>query len=391
MRSQITCQDFKVKKREAGLLAGTYTHRVGMSARVENNCRAPLVNIHIDQGHRKNNKNKLRGVWVVLNVEYRLEPKIQDNWVSSCPVIAERVKAGLCQYSNSRCVLGPKTVPINGMDVTRTCWKMEDSYTCGSHFQKNTCSVLKDKGCEQIGTECSTLIQGLCVEYKNTYHCPLKKCAANDNIVCGGALFCLDGRCSQPIDPQDSNFTESVARFSAVGEAVNPIPTQMDETTPFIFKGKVAKCRKYGFGFSDCCKEGGWGQDIGLSHCNTEEVFLGKSRERGVAIKVGSKRGQKLTQQRFDVFCVFDSKLAKIIQLQGRKGQLQMGMGSGKHPDCRGLSTAEFSRINLNVMDFREVLQEVEANFKNKAGLEPHQKIAEKIKDFYEAGVPYAP
>ena len=36
-------------------------------------------------------------------------------------------------------------------------------------------------------------------------------------------------------------------------------------------------------------------------------------------------------------YCQFDSKLAQIVQQQGRNGQLHIGFGGASSPDCRGL------------------------------------------------------
>jgi hypothetical protein len=56
-------------------------------------------------------------------------------------------------------------------------------------------------------------------------------------------------------------------------------------------------------------------------------------RQRGRAV-----RSQVLGAciQKSQVYCVFDGKLARIIQEQGRRDQLGVKFGSGDSPNCRG-------------------------------------------------------
>ncbi|MHD0335550.1 conjugal transfer protein TraN (plasmid) [Escherichia coli] len=44
------------------------------------------------------------------------------------------------------------------------------------------------------------------------------------------------------------------------------------------FTGEAKFCRKAAAGFSNCCKDGGWGQDVGLAKCNSEEKGTGKGK-----------------------------------------------------------------------------------------------------------------
>nr|MDQ6121391.1 conjugal transfer protein TraN [Klebsiella pneumoniae subsp. pneumoniae] len=46
-------------------------------------------------------------------------------------------------------------------------------------------------------------------------------------------------------------------------------------------------------------------------------------------------------------YCQFDSKLAQIVQQQGRNGQLHIGFGGASSPDCRGITVAELQGLIL--------------------------------------------
>jgi conjugal transfer mating pair stabilization protein TraN len=57
-------------------------------------------------------------------------------------------------------------------------------------------------------------------------------------------------------------------------------------------------------------------------------------------------------------YCCFNSRLAKIINEQGR-GQVGKTWGSGENPDCSGFTTAEFEQLDFSRIDMSEFIQEV--------------------------------
>lgn len=59
-------------------------------------------------------------------------------------------------------------------------------------------------------------------------------------------------------------------------------------------------------------------------------------------------------------YCCFNSKLAKIIQEQGRP-QLNRGWGTAVTPDCGGLTVAELGALDFSKMDFTEFMNDVTA------------------------------
>ena len=128
------------------------------------------------------------------------------------------------------------------------------------------------------------------------------------------------------------------------------------------FSGRPMYCRRSGFGFSDCCKDSGWGHKVGLAKCSSEENALGQAKEKKLVVYVGtfcSKKILKKCIQRKSSYCVFDNKLARIIQYQGRSGQLGIGFGGASSPDCRGMSVDELQKIDFNRMDYSDFYDEL--------------------------------
>ncbi len=126
-------------------------------------------------------------------------------------------------------------------------------------------------------------------------------------------------------------------------------------------------CRKAVAGFSNCCKDSGWGSDAGLQQCNSEELALGKAKAKKVTVSIGEKCDHKalgVCLQKSMVYCVFQGKLARIIQEQGRRDQLHVGFGSGDNPNCRGITVPELQSIDFDLINFSDFYEDLMKNQK---------------------------
>ena len=129
------------------------------------------------------------------------------------------------------------------------------------------------------------------------------------------------------------------------------------------FTGQGQSCRKAAAGFSNCCKNSGWGNDIGLAGCDSEEKAIGQAKARKVAVYVGtycSKKVLGVCLQKKESYCVFDSKLARIVQEQGRHWQLGIGFGSADNPDCRGITVDELQSVDFERLNFADFYEDME-------------------------------
>ena len=153
---------------------------------------------------------------------------------------------------------------------------------------------------------------------------------------------------------------------------------QLNSMNVSAFTGKAISCRKAMAGFSNCCRDSGWGQDTGLASCSSEEKALGQAKARKLTIYVGGYCAHKVLgvcTERKEGYCQFDSKLAKIIQEQGRRGQLGKGFGSGGSPDCRGLSVAELQHLDFSAINFADFYDDLE----NGTTLPEDQRLIDRI------------
>lgn len=161
-----------------------------------------------------------------------------------------------------------------------------------------------------------------------TYSCERKK--EGNGQICGGEFFCKDGSCAQGQTGTSNMFGQAVSALAAVAAAGEDV-AELNGENVRAFTGEGKSCKKFAAGFNNCCKDSGWGQDVGLSSCSSDEKALGKAKEKKLTVYVGeycSKKVLGVCLEKKRGYCQFDSKLARIVQEQGRRDQLGVGFGT---------------------------------------------------------------
>ena len=270
------------------------------------------------------------------------------NWTSSCDVIPD------CRAISERCIEPRGTRQINDIPTTLNCWKYQVEYRCEL---PNSCEQYQD--CREVKRECNLEQKGVCVEEKVSKVCTTKTCR-DVSLECGEQSFCLDGECYVPTPETTNDFDKEAASLAGVSEAAKGLGDP-----PRIFTGKPMKCSKKAFGIADCCKDGGWGTDIGLAQCSEEEKALGIAKEKGLTIYIGEYCAEKILGKcirKKRAYCRYDSLLGKIIQQQGALMQLGKNLGSPEHPTCAPITPEELASINFEHIDFTEFYPEMHSN-----------------------------
>ncbi|EQN60552.1 hypothetical protein G695_04989 [Escherichia coli HVH 19 (4-7154984)] len=111
---------------------------------------------------------------------------------------------------------------------------------------------------------------------------------------------------------------------------------------------------------------------------------LAKAKSNKLTVSVGefcSKKVLGVCLEKKRSYCQFDSKLAQIVQQQGRNGQLRISFGSAKHPDCRGITVDELQKIQFNRLDFTNFYEDLMNNQKIPDSGVLTQKVKEQIAD----------
>ena len=306
-------------------------------------------------------------------------------WTDSCPAdMGDAVKMSeVCSDPG-----GTRSVTVGGQaySVYSDCWGYTTQWNVFED-DTNTCQAyIDDPNCSEGTRTCTQKIGNLCVYSKLTYQCA--HTVKSTGYVCGSEFYCSDGSCSAMQAGQNQNFEMAVSQLAALAAAGKDF-AGMDPYSVTAFTGKAMACRKSAAGFSNCCKSGGWGQSAGLAHCNTEEKEIGTGKEKKLVVKVGSYCSKKVLGvclQQKEGYCVFDSKLARIVQEQGRRDQLGISFGSGESPDCRGIKVAELQGIKFDHIDFSDFYDDLNSNIKLPDQDALNQRITSDIQNSLKSG-----
>ncbi|MDN0371155.1 conjugal transfer protein TraN [Escherichia coli] len=270
----------------------------------------------------------------------------------------------------------------NPDSLYQSCWAYRDTYVTQS-ADKGTCQTYTDNpACTLVSHQCAFYSEeGACLHEYATYSCESK--TSGKVMVCGGDVFCLDGECDKAQSGQSNDFAEAVSQLAALAAAGKDVAA-LNGVDVRAFTGQAKFCKKAAAGYSNCCKDSGWGQDIGLAKCSSDEKALAKAKSNKLTVSVGefcSKKVLGVCLEKKRSYCQFDSKLAQIVQQQGRNGQLRISFGSAKHPDCRGITVDELQKIQFNRLDFTNFYEDLMNNQKIPDSGVLTQKVKEQIAD----------
>ncbi len=98
-----------------------------------------------------------------------------DQWDDQCPTLSQgNGTSTRCEVAGAaRCVDGPATKSIDGVPVTRACWRYETPLSCPQGAGSNECSPLIAAGCTPASTTCRQInaTTGVCEVTENSYTC----------------------------------------------------------------------------------------------------------------------------------------------------------------------------------------------------------------------------
>ncbi|EGO7252758.1 type-F conjugative transfer system mating-pair stabilization protein TraN [Salmonella enterica] len=306
-------------------------------------------------------------------------PRVE--WVESCPFNkADGVLKGTeCSEPG-----GTKTGVMEGKpwSLTEACWTYRDKYVTQS-ADNGTCQAYVDNpACTLATRQCAFYSgEGTCLHEYATYSCESK--TSGKVMICGGDVFCLDGECDKAQSGKSNDFGEAVSQLAALAAAGKDVAA-LNGIDVRAFTGQAKFCKKAAAGYSNCCKDSGWGQDIGLAKCSSDEKALAKAKTNKLTVSVGefcSKKVLGVCLEKKRSYCQFDSKLAQIVQQQGRNGQLHISFGSSKHPDCRGITVDELQQIKFDQLDFTNFYEDLMNNQKIPDSGALTEKVKEQIAD----------
>lgn len=270
------------------------------------------------------------------------------------------------------------------------CTQQWTEKACIENRTDNTCKSLLQQGCEQKSSICMHSDKERCTQYNQIWLCPINHCS-NNELICGEDSFCLDGSCENPVaTPSDeTDFKNGISALSASSEASKQFNTRNQR----IFTGVRMECSKDFAGAKNCCRDSGWAVDLNLAHCKDSEKKLGKAKENNLVVATGeycAKRkkfpGGSICVSRHNTYCVFSSKLARIVQEQGRHNQLGISFGYGDYTNCSGITPKQMQSIQFERIDFSEFHADIQRNMKPADMQKTTGNITRRMQDFYNQG-----
>ncbi|MBF0206926.1 MAG: conjugal transfer protein TraN [Oligoflexia bacterium] len=305
--------------------------------------------------------------WINLKAIKKIICDQRENFVYSCEGQRNHRNATL---ASSSCIEGAGTRNISGTSVVRDCWRWRERFTelaLPVYTKDPLCTELVQKGCGFISNNCVDEDPGgdpsYCKKRELSYSCPYLE-AARFVEICGDQLVCPDGECTKEYQKYDPS-TEDLKKAVTAMEVAKILSTELNRDKLSVFKGANKECKQHMLGFKNCCKDSGWGMSIGISDCSSDEKELGMAREAGRAHYIGSyKTGNVLNRRTYQAYCIYPSKLARIIIEQG-KSQLSKGFGEVKSPDCSGFTLTELETLDFDKINFSEFYNDAMSKVSN--------------------------
>jgi len=200
---------------------------------------------------------------------------------------------------------------------------------------------------------------------------------------CGRVSWCVGSGCESVESAGNTGFVDAAARLNMVLEMGTG---EFDRDNLRFFTGKRRACRIRWGGLANCCRNSGL--LVGLANCSAAEIELGKQRHAGNTHYLGTRCAKRVfgvCLRRERVWCVFTSKLGRILHQQARP---QLGIGWGR---CRGFTVTEIERIDFERLDLSEFTDNLVDGGKEPAIALPDKGgtqtfMRERVRDFHSRG-----
>ena len=279
----------------------------------------------------------------------------------------------------------PRTRTINGVEITQSCWAWSRTYTCTGTVPANECSGSTiPQGCTFNREEClddpAPSDSSQCKVFQEVYTCPIAGQTPATQYVCGGDVYCINGNCEPIVREASTEFKDAVVGLHTLDQSAKEF-NSIDYT---LFKGSGTTCSKPVFGLGNCC--GGHGFPL-IGACSSADRLLAGQIDKGLTHYVGTYCSKSfiVCTTKAQSYCVFSSKLTRILQEQGRP-QLGKTWGPVKTPDCSGFTVDKFAQLDLSVMNFAEIYQDFIEAAKLPDEAATLTDIQTKIQTYYTRG-----
>ena len=210
--------------------------------------------------------------------------------------------------------------------------------------------------------------------------CTADVAGAGRGGACGGVTSCVGAGCETVGSQGNTGFARSAAMLNMVLEMGGD---EFDRDNLRFFQGERRACRIRWGGLANCCRNSGL--LVGLANCSAAERELAEERNAGNTHYLGTRCARRIfgvCLRRERVWCVFGSKLGRILHQQARP---QLGLGWGS---CRGFTVAEVERIDFDRLDLTEFTEDLvdgsrEPSIALPGKTDTQSFMQDRVRDFY--------
>ncbi len=201
---------------------------------------------------------------------------------------------------------------------------------------------------------------------------------------CGSVRYCVGAGCETVPSQSNTGFVNAATRLNMALELGGD---EFDRQDMRFFKGRRRACHIHFGGLANCCRNSG--ALVGLADCSASEIELAEERNAGNTHYLGRYCSRKtlfgICIRHSRAWCVFGSKLGRILQQQGR-AQLGIGWSS-----CRGFTVAEIEGIDFASLDLSEFTEDLMDGSREPSVSLPDAGdtgavMRTRIRDFYRRG-----
>lgn len=274
-------------------------------------------------------------------------------------------------FVSSTCVDSKDRV-IDGVTFKKACWVQDEVYRRPgppAYKEAALCDQLRSQGCGVTSETCSKWHpDGWCEAATLNMSCGTGPTQTME--VCGDSLVCADGKCYDPYKEEPASNTQDFMKAASYLAAMEDMKKQFDPDNVTVWKGeyKTCKVKDSAIGGNRCCTGGtGFLSTVGGGcDANEESIAKAKQDERVTFIRQRVECEQRIAgscvlEVTYMDFCTWPSKLARIVQDQGRP---QMGQAVDK--PCNGFKLQnpnEFMLINWDLIDLSDFFSNVETKY----------------------------
>lgn len=263
---------------------------------------------------------------------------------------------------------------IDGVTFQRACWVEDEVYQRPgpvAYSEEPLCKELREQGCGSTGNTCTKWHpEGWCQTATINFTC--QGGPTQTMQVCGESLVCPDGKCYDAYHTPEPDNKKDFATAASYIAAMQDMKKEFDPDNITVWKGEFKQCKVKDsvIGGNRCCTGGTgflstWG---GGCDANEEQIAKAKQDERVTFLRERVECEQRIAgscvlEVTYMEFCTWPSKLARIVQDQGRPM-----LGQRVDKPCPGYKLQnpnEFMGINWDLIDLSDYFKDVETKYNN--------------------------